>query len=112
MEATVAHPVMAGRPRFRNGRQFRVRIHVTGAGAVLQLADVVFHSIKGLFMALGFESAGMTAAASRTIGRELPGRLVSVGGVTGRARRGAVMVARVPGRGVHEGDAGPVWIVM
>src|SRR5882724_8796555 len=98
MERTVGHLVMASGPRLRNGRQFRVRIHVAGAGAVLQLADVVFHSFHGLVMAVGLERAGMAAATPWTVGRKLPGCLVSVGGVTGRARRGAAMVARIFGR--------------
>src|SRR5205823_291804 len=101
MEGTVRHLVMAGRPGFRNGRQFSVRIHVTGTGAVLQLADVVLHAIHGLVVALGLECAGVAAAASRTVGRKLPGRLISVGRVTRHARRGAVVVAGVFGRGMY-----------
>src|SRR5712671_337206 len=112
MEGTVDHLVTATGPGLRDRRQFRVRIYVTGTGAVLQLADVVFHSVGSLVVAVGLERAGVTAAAPWPIGRKLPGRLVGVGRVTGRARRRAAMVAGILGRGVYEGHRGPVRIAV
>ena len=95
MESTVGHPVMASGPGFGNGRQLGVGVHMTRAGAVLQLAEVVFQAVEGLLMSLGLEDTRMTAGAAGTIGGKLPGRLVRVGGVTGSARRRVAMLARI-----------------
>src|SRR6266702_5904591 len=112
MEGTVGHLVMARGPGLRNRRQLGVRVHVAGASAILQLTDVVLHPIESLVMALGLECAGVAAAASRTIGRKLPGCLVGVCGVTGRARGSAAMITRIFCRSVYEGQRGPVWIAV
>ena len=85
MERTVGHLVMASRAGFGNGRQLGIGVDVTGTGAVLQLTDVVGQALDGLLMRFGLERVGVAAAASRTISRELPGRLVRVGGMAGGA---------------------------
>ncbi len=112
VERTVGHLVMASGPGFRNGGQFRIGVHMAGTGAIPQLAAVVFDTAGGLVMAFGLERARMAAATSGPVGCKLPGRRVCVGRVTGRARRGATMVARVLRRGVYENRRGPVRIAM
>jgi len=88
---------MACGPGFRNLRLLRVRVDVTRTSAVLQLADVVFHSVEGLVVALGLECAGVTPAATGPIGRKLPGGLLRVGGMARRALWSAAMIAGVFG---------------
>ena len=94
MERTVGHLVMAGRPGFGNGRQLGIGVEVAGAGAVLQLAEVVGHALDGLRMRFGFEGVGVTTTASRPVGGELPGGLVRVGGMARSATRRALMLTR------------------
>src|SRR4051794_8779281 len=100
MEGTVGHLVMASGPGFRNGRQLCVRIDMACASAVLQFADVVDQPVDGLLVTFRLEGTRVAAAASGAIGRELPGRLVGVGGVTGSARGGTTMIAGKLTRGV------------
>jgi len=112
MERTVGHLVMAGRPGFGNGRQLGVGVDVAGPRAIPQFTEVVRHALYGLLMGFGLEGVGVTAAASRTIGPELPCRLVRVGRMAGRATRRTFVIAWVLSRRMRKGHHRPVRVVM
>ena len=112
MERTVGHLVMAGRPGFGNSCQLRVGVDVAGAGAISQFTEVVRQALDGLLMRFGLEGVGVTAAASGTISCELPCRLIRIGRMTGRATRGAPVIARVLSRRMRKGHHRPVRVVM
>ena len=112
MERTVGHLVMPRRPGFGNGRQFGVGVDVAGASAVAELTEVVRQSLGGLLVGIGLKGIGMATAASRTIGRKLPRRLVRVGRMARRAAGRAFVIARVFSGRVREGHHRPVRVVM
>lgn len=106
-EPTVGHLVMASGPWLRDGCQLGVGVNVAGAGAVLKLTQVVFHSLQRFVVPIGLEQARVTATTARAIGGELPRGLVRVGSVTAGAYGSATVVARVLGGCVHESSRRP-----
>ncbi len=78
---------MAGRPWLRDDAQSRIRIDVTGAGAVLHLCERVLHASHGLLVTLGFVAVAVAACAVGAVGGELPGGLICIGDMASGAGR-------------------------
>jgi len=119
MERTVRHLVMAGRPRFGDAGHVRVRIDMTGSGAILQLGYRIRlgrgssrWSVYGLRMRARLECRCVTPGAIGAVSGERPGGLIQSRGVAGDAAGRAPVVTRVLRRGVHETQRCPVRIAM
>jgi len=112
VERTVRYLVVTRGPRLGDRPERGVRVDVTRASAVLKLDQRVFHPSSGFHMRVRFEAVGVTAPTSRAGRGELPGGLIRIRRVTGRATRGRPVVARVFGRRVREQNRRPVRVAM
>lgn len=90
-----------------DGGERRIRVHVTSAGAIAQLADRVLGTSFDFVVGAGSVISGVTSGTVGPIRWSPPRGLIRVGRVAPYAREGAAVIAGIFRRRVSEGQRRP-----